>query len=176
MDIAIGAIRDRLSATPALCNAVLALPHGVATALAFLLTLRVIPAELPGRAPLALAAALFGAAGAAGLPTLATSMDEMLPGSCILAGLLLLTGETEATRASTALAGALFGVAAGLKLTAVPYCVAAAVALLAVPGRPPVRLASVAWFVLGGVAAAAVVGGPWWWVLYRHSATRCCRS
>ena len=93
MDIAMGAIRDRLNATPALCNAVLAMPHGVATALAFLLTLRVIPGELPGRAPLALAAVLFSAAGAAGLPTLATSMSEMLPGSCILAGLLLLTGD-----------------------------------------------------------------------------------
>ncbi len=169
MDIAMGAIRDRLNATPALCNAVLAMPHGVVTALAFLLTLRVLPGELPGRAPLALAAVLFSAAGAAGLPTLATSMDEMLHGSCILAGLLLLTGATGATRASAALAGALFGGAAGLKLTAAPYCVAAAVALLAAPGRPAERrLSSVAWFALGGCAAAAVVGGPWWWVLYRH--------
>src|SRR5271165_597037 len=51
MDIAIGAIRDRLDVTPVLCNVVLSIPHGVATVLAFLLTLRVIPSDLPGRAP-----------------------------------------------------------------------------------------------------------------------------
>src|SRR5208337_825549 len=99
------------NATPGWRDLVLSLPHGVATAFAFLLTLRVIPSGLAGRAPLALATALFSAAGAAGLPTLATSMDEMLPGGCVLAGLLLLTGDTAATRASAALAGALFGIA-----------------------------------------------------------------
>jgi hypothetical protein len=174
MDIAIGAIRDRLNATPVLCNAALSIPHGVAAALAFRLTLRVIPGELPGRAPLALVAALYGAAGAAGYPTLAAAMNEMLPGCCILAGLLLLTDEAMTPRRSAALAGVLFGIAAGLKLTFASYCVAASVALLATPGRPllptgrALRMPSVAWFALAGLAAAALVGGPWWLVLYRH--------
>ena len=168
-DIAFGAIRDRLNATPALCNVVLSIPHGVAAALAFLLTLRVIPNQLPARAPLALVATLFSAAGAAGYPTLATSMSEMLPGSCVLAGLLLLTGETMATRCSAAMAGVLFGIAAGLKLTAAPFCVAAAVALLITPGRPRSRLLpAVALFIVAGFAAAALTGGPWWLLLYRH--------
>jgi hypothetical protein len=61
-----------------------------------------------------------------------------------------------------------------LKLTAAFYCVAAAVALLAAPCRPPLQgkraphLPSVAVFVLAGFAAAALVGGRWWLVLYRH--------
>jgi hypothetical protein len=167
LDIAMGAIRDRLNATPMLCDIVLSIPHGVAAALAFLLTLRVIPTELPGRAPLAMATALFSAAGAAGYPTLATSMSEMLPACCVLAGLLLLTGQTMAPRASAVLAGAMFGIAAGLKLTAAPYCVAATVALLVVSCRGASRV-TVAWFVLAGLATSALVGGPWWWLLYHN--------
>jgi hypothetical protein len=168
-DIVIGAIRERLNATPVLCNVALSIPHGVAAALAFLLTLRVIPGELAGRAPLALLATLASAAGAAGYPTLATSMSEMLAACCILAGLLLLTSETMPIRLSAALAGVLFGIAAGLKLTAAPYGVAASVALLAAPCRARLRrLPSVTAFVLAGLAAAALVGGPWWLLLCRH--------
>jgi hypothetical protein len=169
MDIAVGAIRDWLNTTPVLRNIVLSIPHGVAAALAFLLTLRVIPSALPGRAPLALAATLCSVAGAAGYPTLAAANSEMLPACCILAGLLMVTSETIAVRSSVALAGALFGIAAGLKLTVAPYCVAAAIALLVAPRRPQSRpLSSVALFVLAGVGAAALVGGPWWWLLYRY--------
>ncbi len=43
MDIAVGAIRDRLDATPVLRNVVLSLPQGIAAALAFVLTLRMSP-------------------------------------------------------------------------------------------------------------------------------------
>jgi len=174
MDIALGAIRDRLDATPVLRNVVLSLPQGIAAALAFVLTLRIVPTALPGRRLLALLATLFSAAGAAGLPTLASAMSDMLPGAFMLGGLLLLTGETPgaspagATRSAT-LAGLAFGVAAGLKLTCMPYCLAAGAALLAVPPRPPAkRLALLAAFGLAGIAVAAVIGGPWWLTMYRH--------
>jgi hypothetical protein len=169
MDIPLGAIRDALNGTPVLRNVVLSLPQGLAAALAFLLTLRVIPGTLPGRAWLALTATLCSAAGAAGYPTLATAMSDALPGACILAGLLLLTGETMAPRWSAVLAGVLFGIAGGLKLTTAPYCIAGVVALFVAPRRTGSRrLTSVAAFVLGGLAAGALFGGPWWLLLYRH--------
>ena len=75
--------------------------------------MRVIPPALPARRLLALVATLFSAAGAAGFPTLASAMSDMLPGACILGGLLLLTGETPSPKVSAALAGALLGIAAG---------------------------------------------------------------
>ena len=169
MDIALGAVRDALNDAPVLRNVVLSLPFGAAAALAFLLTLRVLPGTLPGRRLVALAAALCSAAGAAGYPTLATAMSDAVPGACILAGLLLLTGETAPTIRAGVLAGVLFGIAGGLKLTVAPYCIAGAVALAAVPHRAgPPRLASVAGFILGGLAAGAMAGGPWWLLLYRH--------
>lgn len=169
MDIAIGAIRDPLNATPVLRNIVLSLPQGVAAAFAFLLTLRILPAALPGRAWLALAATLYGATGAAGYPTLATAMSDALPGTCILAGLLLVTGETGPASRSIVLAGVLFGIAGGLKLTTAPYCVAGAVALCIVPpGEGSRRLPAVAAFIMGGLTAGILVGGPWWLLMYRH--------
>jgi len=169
MDIALGAIRDALNDAPVLRNVVLSLPQGVAVALAFLLTLRVIPCTLPGRTLLALAAALWSGVGAAGYPTLATAMSDAVPGACILAGLLLLTGETMPAARSTALAGMLFGVAVGLKLTTAPYAIAGTIALLTAPRRTASRrLPALATFILGGTVAAIVLGGPWWLLLYRH--------
>ena len=169
MDIATGAVRDALNDAPVLRNIVLALPQGVATAFAFLLTLRILPAALPGRAWLAVAAALYGATGAAGYPTLATAMSDALPGACILAGLLLLTGETRPAGRCLVLAGALFGIAGGLKLTVAPYCVAGAVAVCIVPpGQGWRRLPAVAAFSMAGLAAGMLAGGPWWLLMYRH--------
>ncbi len=169
MDIAVGAVRDRLDATPVLRNVVLSLPQGIAVALAFVLTLRFTPPALPARRPLAFLATLFSAAGAAGWPTLASAMSEMLPGACIIGGLLLLTADSTRPTRSAAMAGLLFGTAAGLKLTGLPYCVGATVALLLVPARPPAkRPATLAAFCLGGAAAAALLVGPWWLLLYRN--------
>jgi len=152
----VGAIRDRLDATPVLRNVVLSLPQGIAAALAFVLTLRIVP--LP---------CLAASAGVAGDPVqrgrCGRLADARLGHERHAAGSLhawrpvTADGETPgaspagATRSAT-LAGLAFGVAAGLKLTCMPYCLAAGAALLAVPPRPPAkRLALLAAFGLAGL-------------------------
>ncbi len=167
LDIPIGAVRDRLNGSPVLLNVLLAAPHALAVWLAFELTLRVVPSCLPGRALIAFAAALFGATGVAGLPVLASAQDEMIGGSCVLGGLLVLTSDRARCTAGAACAGLLFGLAAGLKLTAVPYCLAGAVALLLVPGHPSTnRLSRIGAYVLGCVSATLLLVGPWCMVLF----------
>jgi hypothetical protein len=168
LDILLGVVRDRLDATPVLRNIALSLPQGVAAAFACSLTLRLLPAALPGRTAAALLATLYGATGAAGFPTLATAMSDMLPGACILGGLVLLTGTPPPGPRHAAGAGALFGCAAALKLTALPCAAAATIALLLVPPRRDARLLIAAAFALGGIAAAAAVGGPWWGLMLRQ--------
>jgi hypothetical protein len=63
-------------------------------------------------------------------------------------------------------AGLILGLATGLKLTGVIYCVAlGAVALLAGPLRQaPLRVLAVA---VGGLLGGVVTGGPWAWVLWQ---------
>jgi hypothetical protein len=169
LDIPIGAIRDRLNGAPVVLNIVLAMPHALAVWLAFVLTLRVVPANLPGRTLAGLAATLFGATGAAGLPLLASAQDDMLPGSCILGGLLFLTSDWGRPAASAGCAGLLFGVAAGLKLTAVPYCAAGAVALLLVPQQTTAnRLRPLAAYVAAGLFAGCLLAGPWCALLFER--------
>jgi hypothetical protein len=166
-DIAFGALRDWLNDEPRLLNVVLSLLHTVAVFLAFLLILRLLPQDLPGRAPLAFAAALFGALGAAGYPTLASSLSDMVPASCVLGGLLLLTKEPSQDHRAVIKAGALFGIAAGLKITMAPYCIGAVAALLLAPEVSAARRfrAFVA-FSAAGASMAALVGGPWWLTTY----------
>jgi hypothetical protein len=169
LDIPLGAIRYRLNGAPVVLNIVLAIPHALAIWLAFVLTLRVVPADLPGRTLISLAATLFGATGAAGLPLLASAQDDMISGSCVLGGLLFLTSGSGRPAASAGCAGLLFGVAAGLKLTALPFCAAGAVALLLIPQDAAAgRLRPVAAYVGAGLLAALLLVGPWCALLFER--------
>lgn len=166
LDIPTGAVRDWLNDTPVILNVALSVPHSVSIWLAFSLTLRMVPTGFPGGALFALALTLFSAIGVAGYPLLATSQDNAIPVACILGGLLCLVGDTDRPFTKSACAGLLFGLAAGLKLTELPYCLAGAVALLLAPISRGRRLQSIAAFSLSGFAASAVVCGPWWLFLY----------
>ena len=167
LDIPMGFIRDRLNNWPRLRNVVLAAPHAVAVWLAFELTLRVLPGRTPARALIAIAATLFGATGVAGLPVVASAQDDMIGGSCVMGGLLLLTSHRARRNSGAACAGLLFGLAAGLKLTAVPYCLAGAVTLLLVPAEAPAtRVSRIGAYVLAGVLAMVLLVGPWCVVLF----------
>ncbi len=159
-------LRSWLNSRPALLDALLSLPHGIGAYLATLIALRFLPASLPWRWPVAVLLAAIGATGTAGLPTVATSQSEMVPGCLVLAGFLLLLRqiETGTSRRTLLAAGLLFGAAAGLKLTSVPYCLGATVAvLLSWPGSARTKVAAVLFFGLCGLGGLTLVAG-WWWL------------
>lgn len=158
-------LRLRLNHWPRLVCALLALPSAAAVLLAWGIgrTLQQ-GGGLGGRAGLTLAL-LFGASGAAGLPTTGTSMSEM-PAACfMLGGVLLLLQEPDAPAMRTRvwMAGLLFGIAVGLKPTQALFAAAAVLAqLLCGQGGGMARLAGAARLGIGVAAGAVCSGGAWW--------------
>lgn len=171
LDIPSYALRFWLNRQPRLLDAVLSLPHGIGAFLATLIARRFIPTNRPWRWPAAMALAAIGATGAAGLPTVSTGQSEMLPGCFTLGGFLLLLRTFDPGRIMPAPsrrtllgAGLLFGIAAGLKLTEVPYCIGAVAAVLLIwPGTARDKLVSA--FVLGfAICVGMVLLAGWWWL------------
>lgn len=160
-------VRYVLNSSPTLLNAVMSIPTAVATFLAVLITLLFLPPTIPGRLPLALIVALLGATGAAGLPTLATSSSESIPACFSLAGLLLVLLADTARRPALqlSLAGVLFGLAAGFKLTSLPFCIGGATAVLLSPLPSALKLRAFLGFAVMGVVGTALLAAPWWIVL-----------
>lgn len=135
LDIAYALLRRALNGSPALLLAAMAVPQGVAAFLAWRIAVAVIPGTVPYKRLLAALAVLFGATSAAGLPTLGTTMSEMVPACFMLGGLLALVDGQPGGRWRLAWAGLLFGVAAGLKLVLVTTGLGVGMALLLTPGR-----------------------------------------
>ncbi len=106
-------------------------------------------------------AALFGLTGTATVSQIGLSSNEVLAASFIIAALDMLLGAIEQnTWKLCLLAGGLAGLAAGGKLTALPYAIGlAAAAVAALPRRRLIPgLAAIA---AGGAACAALAGGLW---------------
>ena len=163
-------LRIHLNDWPQLLNAILALPQAVAAYLAYRVALEIIPQRAPMRQLLALNAVAFGATGAASLPTLGTSQSEMVP-ACFLIGSLLIVLKSMTIPRFFLLrmtaAGLLAGLAFGLKLTLVPYCLSLGIAVILTCGaiwQP--RFKSVAAFGFGACIGALLIGGAWWYKLY----------
>ncbi len=159
-------LRFRLNRWPTLLDALLALPSAVAVMLAWAIGLRLVPARRGADRLALLLAVLFGATGAAGLPTTGTSMSEMPAGCFALAGLLLLLDALDGRPAPRRLltAGGLFGVAAALKLTLATLGLSALAALaLCGAGGPCRRSARMALLGAGMATGLVTVAGPWWW-------------
>ncbi|HTH99451.1 MAG TPA: hypothetical protein VL752_00785 [Acidisoma sp.] len=158
-----------LNAHPALLNAVMSLPTALEAFLAFLISCRFLPQGMAGRVPLAVIITLIGATGAAGLPTLSTSMSESIPGSLVLAGLLAILTAHEAQRPALrlALAALLLGISTGLKLTNIPFCLGGAAAVLVTPVAPA-RAKWCGFLLFGamGVLSVTLIAAPWWIMLY----------
>ena len=163
-------LRLRLNDWPRLLDAVLAIPGAVAAILAWAIGRTVQRDDGAWGQISLLLALLFGVTGAAGLPTLGTSMSEMPAGCFMLAGLLILLRALDRERRSVpfAAAGLLFGAALGLKLTQAIFVPAAAASLL-LCARGPIgrRLMLAALFCTGAAAGGVVTAGAWWLHLLR---------
>jgi hypothetical protein len=127
------------------------------------------------RALICLAGAGFGLSGVSVVSQIGTTTNEIQVGAIVLAGLclLLLAGTpaagTQARRTGSLLllSGLLFGVAAGLKMTAAVYAPGAGVAVLLRPGALKTRIAGFSVFSLACMIAFLLVWGPWGLEIYR---------
>lgn len=144
---------------------VLGLAHALNLVLLWLICRRLLGARENGT-PLALLALVIGAASPIFIAEIGTSYADITTCTPVLGGVLLLLGAQ--TRGRLLAAGLLLGVAVGLKLTNMPFAVAAA-ALVFVPGVPWRRqTANLWWLILGGVIGGVLAGGYWAWLLYRE--------
>lgn len=163
LDVIYNLLLHACNGTPRFLNALLALPYAIAAVLVLLLARRQLP-------PLqAFTAALIGITGAAALPTLATTMNVMLPAACVLGAVLLLLGRADAPPSEPACLGAglLGGAAVGLHLTTAPY-VLGLMMILPVSAGCGRRGRSLAWLIVGGALGAGLFGGLWWWTLWQR--------
>ena len=173
LDLLTYGLRWLLVEHTSLYDVLLIVPNALAALLAMRIALTMLPETTPLRTPLAALAAAFGATGVASYATLGTAMSDMIPACLALAGLLIALPTLDNKPGSARrllIAGALFGIAAGLKLTMVPVCSGFVLALLlGSPGKFSERLGRT---ILAGVGMAAtfvVVAGPWALVLFHFS-------
>lgn len=123
--------------------------------------------QAPSRWRLALTAVLALTGAAVGPSVGSTFNDAIIAAGATGALWWVLRMRADANLWKTWLpAGLILGLATGLKLTGIIYCVAlAAVALLAGPWRrAPLRALALA---LGGVLGGVLTAGPWAWVLWQ---------
>jgi hypothetical protein len=159
---------------PRLITLWLALPTGIAAWLlcriAWPLFADLAPVARVGATGAALA---IGFSGAMGIAQAGTTTGEWLVTALALAALLVALRRHrggDAANASRTLfvAGAIAGIASGLKLTAATYALGLFVALCAERERLDTRIRSAGVYVCGVVAGLAVAIGPWCVDLWRH--------
>ncbi|MBB6252990.1 hypothetical protein [Nitrospirillum iridis] len=157
---------DALNNQPVLLNMLLSVPYGVAAFLAFLIA-RLFAGRPSVATDLVCAAcAVLGLTGAGGLPTLATTMSDIVPGVPFLAALtvwLYLEADNRHTVWSALAIGLCAGLSVGLKLTLAPLFVGLFVAIVLRRGVSQVRAGALQAFVfgLGGLATFAFVDAGW---------------
>lgn len=146
-----------------LAGAVLGALHGLAFVPLAWIAWRLLAAD-PQRARLAPVLALAGLASAVFLSELGNTMGDNSTAPLVL-GALALCLPGERWRAARVLgAGALLGLAVGLKLTNATYAVALGLAVLAAPRPWRERLGAAAGLTAATALVFALVAGPW---LYR---------
>lgn len=159
----------KLDSSPRLLLAVLSLPYAVAGFCVYGLIKAALPEDWPGRRSLALLTSVFGLAGSASLPTLGTSMSDIVPGSFILFALCIYLYMQDRNKPDNAalFAGLCCGISVGFKLTAAPFFIGFLVGILAYErirdGKPFRRFIL---FGMAGGAAVLLVCGGWWWRNY----------
>jgi hypothetical protein len=144
--------------------------HGLNPLLVFLLARRVLPPETKHLQLLAVIAAFLAAIGPNAVSMLGCSFGDNLLTVFGLAGLLLVLGpsaeqgaEPGPGRGALVAAGALAGIASGLKLTMGASHLALLGVVIAMAGgaKRTGRTAAAAWFLLGSVLGFLPTGGFW---------------
>jgi hypothetical protein len=154
-----------LNSHPTLLNIILSLPYAVAAWMVFLIGNMIVPGDWPWRRTTAGIAAVYGATGAGSLPTLATTMSDVVPGVFMLVALWIsLKSEQRKNKTNLAptLAGLTSGFSVALKLTIAPLFIALGlVILLARLERPSRSLIATASYGISGAIVILLVDGPW---------------
>ena len=111
--------------------------------------------------------AFLAITGAATYSTLGLSMNDAFVGAAMLCSLWLVIGRDAGRGEARAwlLAGVVAGAMAGLKLTAVVYCIGLAVTSVAA-GAPAERIRRLGALAIGGIAGFLLTYGYWGWRLF----------
>lgn len=160
----------KLNNHPKIINIILSLPYAACAFCIFLIARRFVELQGWWRDVVSASAGVIGLTGASALPTIATSMTDILPGLPYVAALTFWVRKEidgRNTLATTAFAGFVAGLSVGMKLTQTPLFVALfmAIALRQFLGR---RTAWQEAFIFGlcGLLAFSLLSGPWLWSNY----------
>ena len=118
---------------PILLNVALSIPYSIAAFVVFQIALLFAGAGFFGRDVICALAAVVGLTGASALPTLATTMTDIVPGLPLLISLWIWLALEKAGRntiLSSAFVGLLAGVSVGLKLTEAPLFIGVFLAIV----------------------------------------------
>lgn len=120
----------------------------------------------------ALACALLGLTGAAGLSQIGATTNEWLVAALLLGGIYFLIESLWGTNPDSGrrlfLAGLLTGMACGAKLTAAAYGAALFVMLVVLAVLRHMSWRAFVQFCLAASAGFLALAGPWMWALYQH--------
>lgn len=159
------ALFTSLNGHPVLLNILLSVPYAAAAVALFLMAGVFVDAPAPWRDMVCALVAIVGLTGASALPTLATTMTEVVPGLPLLAGLTLWLRleKAQSSMVWTALAvGALAGLSVAFKLTEAPLFIGMGIAIGArfSIGARSALVEAVA-FSLAGLIVFAAVDAAW---------------
>jgi hypothetical protein len=136
--------------------------HGVNLALIYWLSRAVLGGSANGWA--LAASTVIAAFGPMTLSETGTSFADLLTALPVIAGVWLMLSANAQDRARLVTAGVLIGLAVGLKLTNMVFCIAAATSLL-YAARP---MLAVCYFATGAAIGALGTGGAWAWTMWQE--------
>ncbi|TWB24554.1 hypothetical protein FBZ89_101180 [Nitrospirillum amazonense] len=157
---------EALNQQPRLLNALLSIPYGIAAFLVFSMARLFVGTRSIITDLLCAAVAVMGLTGAGGLPTIATTMSDIVPGLPFLVALTLwlhLEAKGRHNLRSSFALGLCAGVSVGLKLTLSPIFVGLFVAIALRGGLSRARAGALQAFVfgLGGLLTFAAIDASW---------------
>lgn len=161
-----------LNSHPTLLSIILSLPYAVAGLIVLFIGDFVVPRDWPWRRSATGLAALYGTTGAGGLPTLATTMSDVVPGVLALAALLIwLRFEQQEKNANltAAVTGTVCGLSVALKLTIAPLFIALGLLIFLRRLKKPLQaIKAIACYGVAGGAIFLAAAGPW--LLHNYTA------